>query len=101
VAAGASAGAGEEGKQGGGEPGRPGRTGRLGKLGQLEWGYHLVWVDNEHAVHRSLKMPRIDVRLFDPVEDAAILAKLATDEGGPTALFRDPCWMESSGTRCR
>ncbi len=67
----------------------------------LEWGYHLVWVDNEHALHRSVKMPRIDARLFDPIEDAPILAKLSTDEGGPTGLFRDPCWMESSGTRCR
>jgi poly-gamma-glutamate capsule biosynthesis protein CapA/YwtB (metallophosphatase superfamily) len=72
-----------------------------GKGPTLEWGYHLVWVDNEHATHRALKMPRIDARLFDPVEDAPILAKLSTDEGGPTNLFRNPCWMESSGTRCR
>jgi capsule synthesis protein PGA_cap len=67
----------------------------------LEWGYHLVWVDNEHALHRSLPMPRIDARIFDPVADLPILAKLSTDEGGPTALFRDPCWMESTGRRCR
>ena len=67
----------------------------------LEWGYHLVWVDNEHAVHRSVAMPRIDARVFDPVADLAILAKLSTDQGGPTMLFRDPCWMESTGGRCR
>jgi hypothetical protein len=69
--------------------------------GTLEWAYHLVWVENEHAIHRALKMPRIDARLFDPVEDAPILAKLSSDEGGPTSLFRDPCWIESSGKRCR
>ena len=69
-------------------------------LGTLEWAYHLVWVENEHAIHRALKMPRIDARLFDPVEDAAILAKLSSDEAGPTSLFRDPCWIEASGKRC-
>ena len=69
--------------------------------GTLEWAYHLVWVENEHALHRALKMPRIDARLFDPVEDAPILAKLSSDEGGPVGLFRDPCWIESTGKRCR
>ncbi len=78
-----------------------GKLGKVGKLGKLEWGYHLVWVDNEHATHRALKMPRIDARLFDPVEDGPTLAKLSTDEGGPTRLFRDPCWMEFTGKRCR
>ena len=46
-------------------------------------------------------MPRIDARLFDPVADTAIQAKLSTDEAGPIALFSDPCWMESTGKRCR
>jgi poly-gamma-glutamate synthesis protein (capsule biosynthesis protein) len=67
----------------------------------FEWGYHLVWVDNEHALHRALKLPRIDARLLDPVADAAILSKLSTDERGPIALFRAACWMESTGQRCR
>lgn len=81
--------------------GAPSRAPDAAAAGKLEWAYHLVWVENEHATHRALKMPRIDARLFDPVEDAPILAKLSSDEGGPTALFRDPCWIESSGKRCR
>ena len=72
-----------------------------GDRGALEWGYHLIWVDNEHAFHHDLKMPRIDARIFDPVADHAIQAKLSTDSGGPLALFDDPCWMESTGKRCR
>ena len=68
---------------------------------KLLWGYHLVWVDNDHAIHRSVKMPRIDARLLDPVTDAPIQAKLSTDEQGPLALFRDPCWMEATGKLCR
>jgi hypothetical protein len=58
-------------------------------------------VDNEHAVHRSVKMPRIDARLLDPVTDAPIRDKLSTDEEGPIALFGDPCWMEQTGKVCR
>jgi poly-gamma-glutamate synthesis protein (capsule biosynthesis protein) len=67
----------------------------------LEWGYHLVWDDNEHATNRALKMPRIDARLLDPVADALILTKLHMDEGGPLALLDDPCWMEATGKLCR
>jgi poly-gamma-glutamate capsule biosynthesis protein CapA/YwtB (metallophosphatase superfamily) len=74
---------------------------RRGERGVLEWGYHLVWVDNDHALHRALMMPRIGVRLFDPIVDAPILAKLEEDEEGPVALFSDPCWIESTGKRCR
>jgi hypothetical protein len=81
--------------------GAPARVTDAAAAGKLEWAYHLVWVENEHATQRTLKMPRIDARLFDPVEDAPILAKLSSDEGGPIALFRDPCWIESSGKRCR
>jgi poly-gamma-glutamate capsule biosynthesis protein CapA/YwtB (metallophosphatase superfamily) len=72
-----------------------------GERGALEWGYHLVWTDNEHAIKRSLAMPHIDARPLDPVADSAIESKLETDHEGPLALFRDPCWMESSGSRCR
>ena len=75
--------------------------GTLEARGTLEWGYHLVWVDNEHALHRELRMPRIDARLFDPIADRLIQAKLSTDSEGPLALFEDPCWMESTGKRCR
>jgi len=74
---------------------------KVGERGALEWGYHLIWVDNEHALHRELKMPRIDARLFDPIADRPIQAKLSTDPEGPLALFNDPCWMESTGKRCR
>ena len=56
----------------------------------MEWGYHLIWVDNEHATHRDLKMPRIDARLFDPVADRRIQDKLSTDAAGPLALSKTP-----------
>jgi hypothetical protein len=48
-----------------------------------------------------MKMPRIDARIFDPIADHLIRDKLATDTGGPLALFEDPCWMESTGKLCR
>jgi poly-gamma-glutamate synthesis protein (capsule biosynthesis protein) len=77
------------------------RGSKPGDRGVLEWGYHLVWVDNEHAFHHDMKMPRIDARIFDPIADHLIRDKLATDTGGPLALFEDPCWMESTGKLCR
>jgi len=45
-------------------------------------------------------MPKIEARLLDPVRDQAIIERLGVDEEGPTALFRDPCWMEATGKRC-
>jgi poly-gamma-glutamate synthesis protein (capsule biosynthesis protein) len=69
--------------------------------GELEWGFHLVWTENEHAVDRAARMPRIEARPLDPAKDTAITAKLASDPGGPTALFRDPCWIEATGTLCK
>jgi hypothetical protein len=67
---------------------------------RLEWGYHLVWIENEHATHRELAMPKIAARLLDPVRDKAIVDRLSVDVDGPTALFTDPCWMEATGKRC-
>jgi poly-gamma-glutamate synthesis protein (capsule biosynthesis protein) len=69
--------------------------------GELEWGFHLVWTDNEHATNRAAKMPRIATRPLDPAKDMPIAAKLATDPGGPTRLLRDPCWIEATGRMCR
>lgn len=61
---------------------------------RLDWGYHLVWTENEHAADRTIAVPRITTRPLDPDGDAAIVARLAQDERGPTELFDDPCWVE-------
>jgi hypothetical protein len=67
---------------------------------KLEWGYHLVWVENDHAIHRQERMPRIATRIFDPVKDKEVMERLALDLDGPSSLFTDPCWMEATGKRC-
>jgi hypothetical protein len=89
---------------------------RLGVIADLEWawpvgaepgarpslayGFHLTWTDNEHATNRATAMPRIAVRLLDPLEDLTLIAKLKTDRDGPTDLFEDACWMDRHGSRC-
>lgn len=74
-----------------------------GAAPRLDWGYHLVWTDNEHADDRAKAAPAITTRLVDPSVDSALLAKLREDERGPTALFDDACWRErgaDDATRC-
>ena len=73
-----------------------------GKQTRLEWGMHLVWIDNEHAVDRAIAMPKIAARLLEPTTDRAIIDKLSEDTRGPRALFSDPCWIErgSASPRC-
>ena len=61
---------------------------------RLDWGFHLVWTDNEHADDKAKTTPAIATRLFDPKTDGALMAKLEEDPLGPTELFDDPCWRE-------
>lgn len=89
---------------------------RLGVLADLEWsfpgaarrerpvlryGFHLVWIENEHATDRQAPRPRITVRALDPTADRPTIARLSADPVGPVSLFADPCWIESSGKSCR
>jgi poly-gamma-glutamate synthesis protein (capsule biosynthesis protein) len=60
---------------------------------RLDWGFHLVWTDNEHAENRA-PVPKIATRLLDPDADAELVSRLADDERGPVDLFDDPCWVE-------
>lgn len=73
------------------------------KRARLDWGTHLVWIDNEHAVDRTATMPKIEARLLDPAKDRAIVERLSDDVRGPVALFTDPCWFEreSNGNAAR
>jgi len=75
------------------------------KRPRLDWGMHLVWIDNEHAEDRGVAMPKIEARLLEPVKDKAIVEALSKDKRGPLALFSDPCWFEldgaAEGTRAR
>jgi poly-gamma-glutamate synthesis protein (capsule biosynthesis protein) len=64
------------------------------KRPSLEWGTHLVWIDNEHAEDRTVEIPKIAARLLDPERDHVIVDKLSEDRRGPLALFADPCWLE-------
>ncbi len=61
---------------------------------KLDWSFHLVWTDNEHADDRTVPVPKIATRLLDPDKDAAILSRLSDDPMGPVDLFDDPCWVE-------
>lgn len=61
---------------------------------KLDWGFHLIWNDNEHADDHTNKSPKITARLVDPKADAEILEELSHDEDGPVALFSDPCWLD-------
>lgn len=60
---------------------------------KLEWSFHLLWTDNEHAEDRA-PIPKIATRVLDPAKDEAILSRLAEDSVGPVELFDDPCWIE-------
>ena len=60
----------------------------------LDWGMHLLWIENEHATAKAVAVPKIDVRLLDPQKDKGIIDKLSEDHRGPLALFSDPCWTE-------
>ena len=72
------------------------------KGARLDWGMHLLWIDNEHAEDHAVVVPRIAARLLDPEKDRAIVDKLEEDARGPVALLSDPCWMEhaSESPRC-
>lgn len=61
---------------------------------KLDWSFHLVWTENEHADDRKVRIPRIVTRVLDPAKDAAIVERLTDDEHGPLDLFDDPCWAE-------
>ncbi len=67
------------------------------KRPRLDWGTHLVWIDNEHAEDRAAAMPKIEARLLLPSKDKAIVEALSKDRRGPLALFADPCWVEREG----
>ena len=67
------------------------------KRPRLDWGTHLVWIDNEHAEDRAVAMPKIEARLLEPSKDRAIVEALSKDRRGPLALFADPCWVEREG----
>jgi poly-gamma-glutamate synthesis protein (capsule biosynthesis protein) len=60
---------------------------------KLDWSFHLLWTDNEHAEDRA-PVPKISTRLLDPDKDATVMARLSDDEQGPVDLFDDPCWVE-------
>lgn len=60
---------------------------------RLDWGFHLLWTENEHAYDRTIAVPRITTRLLDPDKDEAILSRLSDDALGPVDLFDDPCWI--------
>ena len=60
----------------------------------LDWGEHLVWIENEHVENKTVAVPRITARLLDPAADKAVIDKLSEDRRGPIALFSDSCWME-------
>jgi hypothetical protein len=64
---------------------------------RLDWGMHLLWIDNEHAADHTVATPKIEARLLDPTGDKAIIDKLSEDVRGPRALFSDPCWVERNG----
>jgi hypothetical protein len=64
------------------------------KPARLDWGVHLVWIDNEHADDREVVTPKIAARLLQPAQDGAIIEALGKDRRGPLALFTDPCWLE-------
>ena len=65
---------------------------------RTEWGYHLVWTDNEHAADHKVLVPKIEARLLDPERDRGLVAKLSEDHKGPVPVFEDPCWVESPGS---
>ena len=64
------------------------------RLTRLDWGMHLLWIDNGHADDHAVATPKIEARLLEPARDKAIVDKLSQDARGPLALFSDPCWFE-------
>lgn len=65
-----------------------------GDAPRLDWSFHLVWTENEHADDRTVPVPKITTRLLEPEKDSALLARLSQDALGPVDLFDDPCWVE-------
>ncbi|MBX3192343.1 MAG: CapA family protein, partial [Labilithrix sp.] len=65
-----------------------------GARAHLDWGMHLVWIENEHAEDRTVTNPKIAARLLDPQRDRRIITQLSEDRRGPLALFTEPCWFE-------
>jgi len=61
---------------------------------RLDWSFHLVWTENEHADDRTIAVPKITTRILDPQHDAALVSRLSDDALGPVDLFDDPCWVE-------
>ena len=68
------------------------------KRPRLDWGVHLVWIDNEHAEDRNVATPKIEARLLEPAHDGAIIEALSKDARGPLALFTDPCWLDRNAS---
>ncbi len=68
---------------------------------ELTWGYHLIWIENDHPERPFDPYPAISTRLLDPVGDRKIIERLSSDKEGPLALFDDPCWIEGKGGKCR
>ncbi len=66
----------------------------------LQWGYHVIWNDNDHALDKTNKTPRIEARVLDPTDDAAIVTNLARDKA-LHELLTGPCWLEATDTNCR
>ena len=66
----------------------------------LAWGYHLVWTDNEHAIHHDDPAPRIAVRLVDRAADRELTTLLGRDKEGPRELFSSRCWLDGASARC-
>lgn len=60
---------------------------------RLDWSFHLLWTDNEHAEDKA-PVPKIATRVLDPEKDAEIVSRLSDDARGPVDLFDDPCWVE-------
>lgn len=60
---------------------------------RLDWGFHLLWTDNDHAETKAA-VPNIATRILDPEGDATLVSTLGRDARGPLSLFDDRCWLE-------
>jgi poly-gamma-glutamate synthesis protein (capsule biosynthesis protein) len=63
------------------------------------FGYHLVFVENDHVLDSSNPHPRIVARLLDPETDREIIATLSRDAAGPRGIFDDACWIRGASSR--
>jgi len=81
--------------------GAPSKRFGIEHTSELSWGYHLVWIENDHPERPFDPYPAISTRLLDPVQDRKIIDRLSSDKEGPLALFDDPCWIEAKGGKCR